>query len=272
MHFFLDYILKYSVCLSDSNTSLAVIQIFKELRFGSVADEGIAATYVEVDVGQRVESEVFGTTVNVDNGHHFQEQSQFGYLCGLNHYVNAIEIAQDYRLEDEILDVGAVSVGDFGKFLLEFRRILAVELLHTVYADFIERFEDIHRRKEKCTRATCRVKYRYFLQSMIEPPHKPAVAPRDKVGCKCADVEIVGDKIVYRGDFSTVDFAKYITATLQAVDRLSPNLIGQSPLFGSAGVPIRTEFGEGNVAVGQVAHRSFGILLTHVISDDAMGD
>lgn len=107
----------------------------------------------------------FGASLYIDHGNHFQEKAQFGNLGGFHHNVNAIEIAKNDGFENEVLDVRTILIGYLGKFFLELCGVLAVELLHTVYADFVERFEDVHSRKKERAGATGRVKYSYFCRA-----------------------------------------------------------------------------------------------------------
>ena len=92
---------------------VAIVQIIIQFLFSRVTHQSVAAANIEVDVGQRVQSQVFVTLVHIHHRHHLQEEAQLGDFGGLHHNVHPVKVSQDDALVNEILDVTTVLVFDF---------------------------------------------------------------------------------------------------------------------------------------------------------------
>ena len=68
---------------------------------GGESDEGVARPDVEVDVGQRLEMVAVSTSGNKP-----QKEPELADLDGLLHDVDAVEVVDDDRLQDEVADSG----------------------------------------------------------------------------------------------------------------------------------------------------------------------
>ena len=193
---------------------IAPRKVFSQFFFRGIPNQRITATDVEVNVRQRVESQVVGTKVHFHHRHHLQEQAQLGNLGCLHHDVHAVEVAQDDAFIDEILDVAAVLVGDFLQFRFEPVGILCVELLHPLDTYLIERLKDIHGGEKESPRTAGRVKDGNALQCLVEVEDKQTVVSIvQQVIDKRADVKVVSDEVVDVRDFAAADFLQQRVAT-----------------------------------------------------------
>lgn len=162
-HLVLDPLLEFDV-----GEHVAVDEAVLYLLLRRIADKRVAATDVEVDVGERVEPEVRVVAVHVHDGHHLEEEPQAGDLRRLVHDVHAVEVAQDDVLVDEILAVRAELARNLLQFRLEEIRIRRVHLLHAVETRLVERFKDVERGEEERPRSAGRVENRHLAQGVVE--------------------------------------------------------------------------------------------------------
>ena len=117
------------------------------------AHEGVAGTDVEIDVGQRLY-----LVVAFQLGYQLEKQAQLADFHRLFHDVNAVEVVQDYGLEDEVPLAGvtirlvqyppkvlkmvgtALALGPFG---------IVQETQHPFHAGGVQRFKYVESSEEK---------------------------------------------------------------------------------------------------------------------------
>ena len=195
-----------------------------------VADEGIAATDVEVDVGERVEAEVVvgAGEVGVDDGDHLEEEAELGDFDGLGHDVDAVEVAEDDALVDEMPAVAAEGVAEFGEFFPEEARIVGVEFLHAVEAAFVERLEDVHGGEEEGAGTAGGVEDGDGAEGFVDVADEEVVGGLgDEVFGEGAHVEVEAHEVADVVDGAGGDFVADFGATAAAVDGFAPDFGGE---------------------------------------------
>ena len=209
-------------------------RVLHALRVGE-ADERVAAADVEVDVGERVEAEVVGHFVHIDDGDHLEEEAQAGDLGRLAHDVDAVEVAEDDALVDAVLEIAAILRLERRKFVLELVRPI---LLHSRETDFVKRFKDVERGEEERPRPAGGIENRHAQKRVVEMPHEKVVGRFGKqVFDKGTDVEVEGDEVVDVRDFAGGDLAAKLLTALAARDRLAPDFGGQGVFLRGGLVP-----------------------------------
>ena len=207
-------------------------RVLHALRVGE-ADERVAAADVEVDVGERVEAEVVGHFVHIDDGDHLEEEAQAGDFGRLAHDVDAVEVAEDDALVDAVLEIAPVLGFERGKLVLE---LVGPVLLHPREADFVERFEDVEGREEEGAGAAGGVEDRHAAERVVEVADKEVVCGvGEQVFGEGADVEVEGDEVVDVRDFAGGYLAAKLLAAMAARNRLAPDFGGQG-VFGRGGL------------------------------------
>ena len=98
---------------------VAIIQVIIQFLFRSISHQSIAATNVEVDIRQRIQTKIIESWIYFHYRHHFQEQAQLGNLYSLFHDINAIEVAENDTLIDKVLNVTAILLANLFKFSYE---------------------------------------------------------------------------------------------------------------------------------------------------------
>ena len=135
--------------LSARGTSKRILYLLQRRE----ADEGVAGAHVEVDVGERLD-----LVVSLELGDELEEEAQLADLYGLFHDVDAVEVADDDRFEDEVRLAGMVA--DVGPDLAEIAQGLGAvgalrtfqvveKAFHGLEAGGVERFEDVEGGEEE---------------------------------------------------------------------------------------------------------------------------
>ena len=61
-----------------------------QLCLRGIAHERIAATDIEIDIGQGVEPKIGSTAIGIDHGYHLEEESELGYFGSFDHDIDSI--------------------------------------------------------------------------------------------------------------------------------------------------------------------------------------
>ena len=120
---------------------------------GGETDEGVAGAHVEVDVGERLD-----LVVSLELGDELEEEAQLADFYGLFHDVDAVEVADDDRFEDEVRLAGMVAY--MGPDLAEIAQGLGAvgalrtfqvveKAFHGLKAGGVERFEYVEGGEEE---------------------------------------------------------------------------------------------------------------------------
>src|SRR3954447_5668329 len=120
------------------------------------ADEGVTGADVEVEVGQRLQPVVRLARLGRYLGHQREEEAQLADLHRLFHQIDAVEIVEEDRLQDEIIAIGTGRRASDDSDRLGFPGAS----LHPVEAGCIEWPEGLQRGEEERPRAARRVEYR----------------------------------------------------------------------------------------------------------------
>ena len=98
---------------------VAIIQVIIQFLFRSISHQSIAATNVEVDIRQRIQTKIIESWIYFHYRYHLQEQTQLGNLYSLFHDIYAIEVAENDTLIDKVLNVTAILLANLFKFSYE---------------------------------------------------------------------------------------------------------------------------------------------------------
>ena len=69
------------------------IMVFDNTFGIGIALKGIATTNIEVNIRQRVKTEVIGKRLHINHGYHFKEQAQLSYFRSLCHDVHSVKVS-----------------------------------------------------------------------------------------------------------------------------------------------------------------------------------